>query len=58
MAKIKVNDIKPAGVELFVDDESFIQDLKNDELNIVGGIQHLAASPVCSDCSCNCCNTN
>ncbi|NEP34869.1 hypothetical protein [Moorena sp. SIO3B2] len=37
MANIKVNDIKPAGADLFTDDESFINELSNDELNIVGG---------------------
>jgi hypothetical protein len=32
MAKIKVNDIKPIGTELFDDSESFMNELRNDEL--------------------------
>lgn len=43
MAKIKVNDIKPAGAELFDSSESFMNELKNDELEqAMGGI---AVSP-------------
>ncbi|NEO50796.1 MAG: hypothetical protein F6K55_44640 [Moorea sp. SIO4A3] len=38
MANIKVNDIKPAGADLFADDEGFLNELEVDELgNIVGG---------------------
>ncbi len=37
MANIKVNDIKPAGAELFGDFESFISDLSDDELTVAGG---------------------
>ncbi len=37
MANIKVDDIKIAGVELFLDSESFMNDLGDDEMNIRGG---------------------
>jgi hypothetical protein len=38
MANIKVNDIKPAGAELFGDSESFMKDLSDSEMNnLVGG---------------------
>ena len=46
MAKIKVldiksasADIKPAGAELFGDSESFINDLKDNELTVAGGFK-------------------
>lgn len=35
MAKLKINDIKPTGTELFVDSESFMNELMNDELGQV-----------------------
>ncbi|WP_424100629.1 hypothetical protein [Moorena producens] len=38
MANIEVNDIKPAGADLFEDSQSFLTELKDDEFNkIVGG---------------------
>ncbi|MEH2334413.1 hypothetical protein [Nostoc sp.] len=38
MANITVNDIKPTGVELFADSESFMEELSNDEfLAVLGG---------------------
>ncbi|AOX00293.1 MULTISPECIES: hypothetical protein [Moorena] len=37
MANIKVNNIKPAGAELFGDSESFIKDLQDNELELAGG---------------------
>jgi hypothetical protein len=38
MANIKVNDIKPAGTELFDDSESFMNNLSDSEINnILGG---------------------
>ena len=38
MANIKVNDIKPAGAELFADSESFMNELSQDETNnVLGG---------------------
>jgi hypothetical protein len=37
MAKIAIADLQPAGSELFADKESFLHDLTNDELDIMGG---------------------
>ena len=38
MSNIKVNDLKPAGADLFADDEGLLNELGVDELgNIVGG---------------------
>jgi hypothetical protein len=38
MADIKINDIKPVGAELFVDDESFMDEISNNDLSqILGG---------------------
>ncbi|MDJ0619351.1 MAG: hypothetical protein QNJ63_21845 [Calothrix sp. MO_192.B10] len=37
MANIKVNDIKPAGTDLFADDESFLKELSGDEIGIISG---------------------
>lgn len=37
MSSIKVNDLSPAGSELFQDDESFMNELTNDELGSVQG---------------------
>lgn len=39
MANIVVNDIKLAGAELFVDYETFINDLEDNELEIRGGLR-------------------
>lgn len=50
---IKVNDIKPAGVELFDDSESFINELKDDELNnLFGGAAQGAISSIISNHCC------
>ncbi|AFZ24511.1 hypothetical protein Cylst_2281 [Cylindrospermum stagnale PCC 7417] len=39
MANIKVNDIKPAGAELFTDSESFFDELNESDLNkLIGGL--------------------
>ncbi|BAZ33271.1 hypothetical protein NIES4074_57810 [Cylindrospermum sp. NIES-4074] len=39
MANIKVNDIQPAGLELFADAENFMHQLTDDEITgIVGGL--------------------
>ena len=39
MADIKINDIKPAGVELFADSEGFLNELADSEIaNINGGL--------------------
>ncbi|NEO68990.1 hypothetical protein [Moorena sp. SIO3H5] len=37
MANIKVNDLKPTGTELFLDTESFMNDLGDDEMSLRGG---------------------
>ncbi len=49
MAKLKVNDIKPIGTELFNDSESFMNELRNDELEqaIGGNAVRLQFSPYC-----------
>lgn len=39
MADIKLNDLKPTGAELFLDSESFMNDLSNDEMNLLGGLR-------------------
>ncbi|WP_193198122.1 hypothetical protein [Nostoc sp. MG11] len=46
MANIVVNDIKLAGAELFVDYETFINDLEDNELEIRGGL----VVALCSSC--------
>ena len=38
MANIKVKEIQPAGIELFGDSESFMDELSGNELNnVIGG---------------------
>lgn len=37
MANIEINDLKPAGAELFLDSESFMNALGDDEMNLRGG---------------------
>jgi hypothetical protein len=37
MATIKIDDITPAGAELFVNSENFMEELSNDELLAVLG---------------------
>ncbi|MEH2362413.1 hypothetical protein [Nostoc sp.] len=37
MADIKINDIEPAGAELFGDDESFMDEISNNDLSQVFG---------------------
>ncbi|MEH2081621.1 MAG: hypothetical protein V7K89_16945 [Nostoc sp.] len=37
MANIKVNDIVPAGFELFADSESFLNDLNENDVNYIKG---------------------
>lgn len=37
MASIKISDIHPAGSELFVDSESFMNDLADQELSATNG---------------------
>ncbi|EAW44479.1 hypothetical protein PN465_00860 [Nodularia spumigena CS-584] len=37
MANIVISDLRPAGSELFMDSESYLTDLTNDELNHTSG---------------------
>ncbi|MDB9305030.1 hypothetical protein PN488_11690 [Nodularia spumigena CS-591/12] len=37
MANIVISDLRPAGSELFMDSESYLNDLTNDELNQTSG---------------------
>ena len=37
MASIKINNLQPAGSDLFNDSESYLSELKNQELDIVSG---------------------
>ncbi|MDJ0735411.1 MAG: hypothetical protein QNJ47_15360 [Nostocaceae cyanobacterium] len=54
MSNITIVDIKPAGVELFADSESFIKELSDDELNnLFGGLA--VRSQVSSNKSGICC---
>jgi hypothetical protein len=53
MANIKINDIKPAGVELFADYESFMDQLVDSELNnIKGGIKVMFTDTWAASCAC------
>lgn len=38
MADIKIKDLRPAGSEFFADNESYLTELTEDELSIMGGI--------------------
>ena len=60
MANIKINDIQPAGADLFADDESLLTELKDNEISAVfGGLMGMAAaacpltSTISNHCSCN-----
>lgn len=37
MADIKLNDLNPVGLDLFADNEGYLNDLSEDELSIWGG---------------------
>lgn len=37
MANITISELRPAGTELFLDSESFINELTNEELNLNKG---------------------
>jgi len=37
MADIKLNDLQPAGVDFFEDNEGYLSDLSEDELTVWGG---------------------
>ena len=46
MATIKISDLHSAGSELFMDSESYLNELTNDELNMAHG--GLPTSPYCA----------
>jgi hypothetical protein len=53
MANIKINDIKPAGVEFFADSENFMSELNENDINyIIGGKTDIITK------SCNVYNTH
>ena len=37
MASIKISDLRPSGLELFVDSESFLNDLSDSDLTMTNG---------------------
>ncbi|NES91861.1 hypothetical protein [Okeania sp. SIO2B9] len=37
MANINISDLRPAGADLFLDSESFMMDLSEEELDLTGG---------------------
>jgi hypothetical protein len=39
MADIKIKDLRPAGSDFFADNESYLSELSEDELSIMGGQQ-------------------
>jgi hypothetical protein len=43
MATIKISDLHSAGSELFIDSESYLNELTNEELNMAHG----GSTPVC-----------
>lgn len=46
MASIAISDLRPAGSELFLDSESFMDDLTDGEISIQGGLTPFWASVV------------
>jgi hypothetical protein len=45
MASIKLNDLSPAGSDLFADSESYLSDLTEDDLEVHGGA---ISTPICA----------
>ncbi len=41
MAVIKLNDLQPAGVDFFEDNEGYLSELSEDELTVWGGSRSL-----------------
>lgn len=37
MASIKINNLQPAGTDLFHDSESYLNELNNQELDVISG---------------------
>jgi len=46
MATIKISDLHSAGSELFMDSESYLNELTNEELNMAHG----GSTPLCVGC--------
>ena len=59
MAIIQINALNPAGSDLFVDDESYLKELTDSELDIQGGLAPLSwlvifVTIACIPCCANC----
>ncbi len=56
MANIEINDIKVTGIDLFVDAESFLNDLKDQDVSsVIGGQTNVTtADSCCCAGSCTC----
>ncbi|WP_424100614.1 hypothetical protein [Moorena producens] len=56
MANIEINDIKVTGIDLFVDAESFLNDLKDQDVSsVIGGINDVVTTAyTCCAGSCTC----
>ncbi|MDJ0732600.1 MAG: hypothetical protein QNJ47_00710 [Nostocaceae cyanobacterium] len=55
MANINVSELKPVGSDLFIDSDSFINELNDDELGqTIGGIPTgtVTWTPVCTNYGC------
>lgn len=48
MADIKINDLTITGAGLFLDSETFLNDLGDDEMNIQGGRWSTASDACCT----------
>lgn len=42
MAMIQINNINPAGSDLFTDEESYLKELSDSEMNVQGGFVALS----------------
>lgn len=47
MANIKINNLNPAGSDLFADSESFMTELSDAELATQGGMTPIRSTPLC-----------
>ena len=46
MSNISISDLNPTGSELFIDSESFMSELTNSELNLLGGGKFPESLPI------------
>ena len=46
MSVIKISELRPAGSELFQDSESFLNELNEQEMSIVGGAQVVSLNSI------------